>query len=319
MNLVPTLLPRAGKTGGPIPSILLIVGVLMLASCASLSRIGKEPVPRLVGVAYMNLETDETLIFNGHAMFHAASTMKTPVMFQLFRMRDEDSLDLDAPILVKNEFKSIVDGSIFSLPIHSEKDEILYPVIDRMVPLRVLIDKMITHSSNLATNILVQTAKPEDISQTLNELGASGVLVLRGVEDLKAYELGMNNMTSAYGMMKVMEAVYRSELVSDSSRAEMIEILKRQHYNSMIPAGLPDDVVVAHKTGSITRIAHDAAIVYPPDAPPYILVILTSGWDNHDEALSAGARLATQVHRLHLGEIGIEDIPIPKIMGLDGK
>ncbi len=143
---------------------------------------------------------------------------------------------------------------------------------------------MITHSSNLATNILMEYTGADSIGATMREIGADGVLVLRGVEDLKAYHMGLNNVTSAYGMMKVMEAVYKSDLIAESSRQEMQEILKRQYYNTMIRTGLPDDVEVAHKMGSITRIAHDTALVFPPDSPPFVLVILTRGWDEHASA-----------------------------------
>jgi len=296
------------------PILLPLAAILMLSACSALKSLKEPDVPHVVGIAYLNLETDETLVYNAYEMFHAASTMKTPVMFQLFRMRDNGEINLDDPVLVRNSFTSIVDGSEFSLPMGSVEDEILYPHVGEELPYLELIDKMITYSSNLATNILIKHAIPENISETLNEIPAPGVLVLRGVEDMKAYDLGLNNVTSAYGMMKVMEAVYRSELVSDSSRAEMLEILKAQQYNSMIPAGLPKDVVVAHKTGSITRIAHDAAIVIPPDSPPFVLVILTRGWDRKAEASEVGARLTDHVYRYHLGELTREDIPIPDLI-----
>jgi len=292
---------------------LILAGLVLLAGC-SVHGPGLPEGPHEAGIAYMDLATGETLVYNGNALFHAASTMKTPVMFQLFRMRDEGLLNLNDPVLVTNEFSSIVDASLFSLPLHSEEDDRLVPRLNQSVPMIDLIEHMIIYSSNLATNLLIQIAQPEEISKTLEEIGAAGVLVLRGVEDLKAYELGLNNQTSAYGMMKMMEAVYRSDLVADSSRARMIDILKRQHYNSMIPAGLPGDVVVAHKTGSITRIAHDAAIVYPPDSSPYVLVILMRGWNDHAVASRAGARISKAVYALHAGDLEVKDIPIPILL-----
>lgn len=316
MNLVKTF----SRSTNLLRRELISVGalILLLALLASCSRSGtadvEEVVPHEVGVAYLNLETGEALVYNGYMMFHAASTMKTPVMFQLFRMQERGEIDLNDKITVTNSFTSIVDGSTFHLPMESEEDEILFSQLGKKLSYYELMDKMITHSSNLATNILIQEAKPESISVTLNQIPAPGVMVLRGVEDLKAYHLGLNNQTSAFGMMKLMEAVYRSEMVSDSSRAEMLEILKRQHYNSMIPAGLPEDVVVAHKTGSITRIAHDAAIVIPPDSPPFVLVILTRGWDDGDEARRVGARLTEHVYQIHQGEMTTTEIPIPELI-----
>jgi len=293
-------------------SIYLIL-TLALVSCSGL-RSKDDQVSHEVGVAYMNLETGEILAYNAYRMFHAASTMKTPVMFQLFRMRDEGIIDLETEIPITNQFTSIVDGSLFSLPIESEKDEVLYPHLNQELSFYEVMDKMITHSSNLATNILMEYTGPDSIGATMREIRADGVLVMRGVEDLKAYNMNLNNVTTAYGMMKVMEAVYSSELVADSSRQEMQAILKRQHYNTMIPAGLPDNVEVAHKTGSITRIAHDAAIVYPPGHPPFVLVVLTRGWDKHADAQKVGARITSKVYDYHLGLLDRMDIVVPDLL-----
>lgn len=294
----------------------LVVPLILLSfySCSALRKAKTPEAPHEVGIAYMNLETDEVLTYNANTLFHAASTMKTPIMFQLFKMRDDGIINLNTEIPVNNQFSSIVDGTLFSLPVTSEKEEILYPYIDENLSFSEIMEKMITHSSNLATNILMEYTGADSIGATMREINADGVLVMRGVEDMKAYDLGLNNVTSAYGMMKVMEAVYRSELVADSSRQEMVEILKRQHYNSMIPAGLPESVTVAHKTGSITRIAHDAALVYPPDASPFVLVILTRGWSDHDAAQRVGARIAEKVFEYHQGLVKRTDIVIPDLL-----
>ncbi len=287
---------------------------MLIYSCSGDQSTKPETISHEIGIAYKNLRTGETFTYNAETMFHAASTMKTPVMFHLYRMRDWGNINLDAQIPVINQFTSIVDGSSFSLPIESENDEILYEALGQKMSYRDLIEKMITHSSNLATNILLEYTKADSIRQTLADLGAQGVSVLRGVEDLKAYHLGMNNRTNALGMMTLMEAVYKSELVADSSRQEMIEILKRQTYNKMIPAGLPRDVVVAHKTGSITRIAHDAALVFPPDSDPFVLVILTRGWENHAEAREAGATITSQIYDFHLGKLNRTEITVAAVL-----
>ena len=291
-----------------------LVAVIGLISCSGLKKTDEVTTPHEVGIAYMNLETGEILAYNAHELFHAASTMKTPIMFQLFKMRDKGIIDLESEIPVKNQFTSIVDGSLFSLPIESEKDEILYPQLGQNISFYDIMEKMITPSSNLATNILIEHTGADSIGATMRSIKADGVLVMRGVEDIKAYNLGLNNVTSAYGMMKVMEAVYKSDLVADSSRQEMQEILKRQHFNTMIPAGLPKDVIVAHKTGSITRIAHDATLVYPPDSPPFVLVILTRGWDDHTSAQKVGARICSKVYDYHRGLLKRTDIAIPDLL-----
>ena len=80
----------------------------------------------------------------------------------------------------------------------------------------------------------------------------------------------------------------------------MVEILTGQEYNDLIPAGLPPGTRVAHKTGKITAIRHDAALVYPADAPPYVLVVLTRGFDDPEESAAVIARTASLVHAHHL-------------------
>ena len=77
----------------------------------------------------------------------------------------------------------------------------------------------------------------------------------------------------------------------------MIEILERQKFNESIPAGLPPGTRVAHKTGEITKIHHDAAIVFAPR--PFVLVILTRGLaDKKDSSVLMAdiARILYQVH-----------------------
>ena len=64
----------------------------------------------------------------------------------------------------------------------------------------------------------------------------------------------------------------------------MVAILKRQNFNDAIPAGLPSGIVVAHKTGNITKIHHDAAIVFGPR--PYVLVVLVRGLADEGQARS---------------------------------
>jgi beta-lactamase class A len=99
--------------------------------------------------------------------------------------------------------------------------------------------------------------------------------VLRGVEDNKAYEKGMNNTTTARGLLVLLEAIAKGQAVDPDSSRQMVEILARQKFNEAIPAGLPAGTRVAHKTGELPKIHHDAAIVYAPR--PFVLVILVRG------------------------------------------
>ena len=228
-----------------------------------------------VAVAFRTLDGNRELLIDPDKPFHAASTMKVPVMIELFRQAGTGALELDEPLAIRNEFRSIVDGSPYKLSEGDDSDREVYANVGKEMSLRALNEAMITVSSNFATNLLIERLDVEKIRQTVTKLGADGMQVLRGVEDSKAFEKGMNNSTTARGLLVLLEKLGRGETVSKSADAEMVDVLARQRFRDAIPAGLPPGTRVAHKTGNITRIHHDAAIVYGPK--PYVLVVLVRG------------------------------------------
>jgi beta-lactamase class A len=228
-----------------------------------------------VAVAVRTLDGSSTVLIDPDKTFHAASTMKVPVMIELFRQAEAGTLKLDESLTIRNEFRSIVDGSPYTLSVGDDSDREVYANVGKEMTLRALNEAMITVSSNFATNLLIERVGAESVRKTVSRLGAEGMVVLRGVEDTKAFEKGMNNATTARALMVLLEKLGRGEAVSTSADAEMVDILSRQKFRDAIPAGVPAGVRVAHKTGTITRIHHDAAIVYGPK--PYVLVVLVRG------------------------------------------
>ncbi|HEX2201943.1 MAG TPA: serine hydrolase [Longimicrobium sp.] len=257
-----------------------------------------------VAVAYLDLETGDSLLVGAHTVMHAASTMKVPVMLELFRRAEAGALRLDDSVEVRNEFRSILDGSPYALSAADDSDTTLYARVGRRVPIRELVERMITRSSNLATNLVIGLADPKRIERTLAELGASEMRVLRGVEDGPAFRAGMNNTTTAYGFAKVLEAIAAGRGASAEGSREMVAILGRQEFTEMIPAGLPPGTRAANKTGSITRIAHDGAIVFPEGRAPYVLVVLTRGFTSPAAAAPTGRAVSAAVWRHAAGRAG---------------
>lgn len=248
-----------------------------------------------MSVAFLDLQTGDSLLVDAHVRMHAASTMKVPVMMELFRRAGAGELPMNAPIHVRNEFISIADGGTYRLSADDDSDGELYRRVGEVMTLRELVERMITRSSNLATNLLIAEARPARIAQTMERIGARDMHVLRGVEDQAAYDAGMNNTTTAYALMRVMRAVQDPAVVGEPAAREMQAILGRQEFTEIIPAGLPEGTRVANKTGNITRIAHDAAIVYPPGRAPYVLVVLTRGFADSDAAARAGRDVSRAV------------------------
>lgn len=228
-----------------------------------------------VGVAIVSADRSGDLVIDGDKSFHAASTMKVPIMIELFRQAHEGKLKLDEPLPIRNEFHSIVDGSVYQMDVGDDSDAEVYKQIGQTMTLRALCEAMITVSSNFAANLLIERVGAKNVQATVGRLGGTGVVVLRGVEDQKAFDKGMNNVTTARGLAALLWKMAKGEAVSAKADREMIEILKRQKFNDAIPAGVPPGTAVAHKTGTITRIHHDAGIVFAPQ--PYVLVVLTRG------------------------------------------
>ena len=237
-------------------------------------------------VAVKELSSGRQFFINAHDSYHAASTMKTPVLIEAYKQAKAGKFKITDKVTVKNEFKSIVDGSAFSLDSINDSEHGLYRMIGKTVTIYDLLYRMITMSSNLATNIVIDLVGAENVNETMRSMGAKDMQVLRGVEDNKAYEKGMNNMVTAYDLMMVLEGIASGKAVDQRASDEMIKILTQQHFTNIIAKNLPSGVKVASKSGSISFITHDSGIVFLPDGRKYVVVLLSRGVKDH-KAVSA--------------------------------
>lgn len=245
-----------------------------------------------VAVAYENLETGEAWAILPDRVFHAASTMKVGVMIEVYRQAARGRFSLDDSLVLANDFVSIADGSRYSVGREDDADPGLHEMIGAPVPIRELTRRMVTRSGNLATNALVELVSADAVSESMRALGAPGVRILRGVEDGPAYARGMNNTTTAEGLRRILAKLARHEVVSESASEEMLEILLAQEHNEGVPARLPPQTRVAHKTGWTSAVYHDAGIVYPVTGSAFVLVVLTEGFPDLDSASTLVAEVA---------------------------
>jgi beta-lactamase class A len=286
--------------------VLCLIASLTLAQAAtpllqaksSIEKLISESGAETVSVAVSDTRSQETLFLNEKVSLHAASTMKVPVMMELFRQAENKQLSLDAPIRIKNEFASIVDGSPYQLSKNDDSDDVMYLKIGQIMTVRALIERMIVRSSNLATNILIEKANPENVMKLMRQLGANDMQVRRGVEDTKAFRAGLNNTTTAYDLMLLLRAIAEKKFFPARACDEMIEILLQQEFNEGLPKNLPPGTRVAHKTGSITQIYHDAGIVYPPQRKPYVIVVLTRGLTDEKRAHQLVAAISQTIYQV---------------------
>lgn len=237
------------------------------------------------GIVVKDLRTGGTVARNATTVMHAASTMKTAVLLEALRRVDAGSLSLATGVPVVDCFPSAVDGSPFRVALDGENETRLAPFLGKAARLDFVAREMIVRSSNAATNLMLGLCPPKEVQAFVELLGAGGVKVRRMVEDEKAYQAGLSNETDAAGMAALMEAAVRSPLLSAGSRRLAFDILAAQEFNEQIPAGIPKQAgaVVAHKTGNISKVQHDAAVVRLPDGREYVLVLLATDFGADEE------------------------------------
>ena len=194
---------------------------------------------------------------------------------------------------VRNRFFSAVDGQTFRVLADRDANSEVHEAVGKMMRVSDLALHMIATSSNLATNLLLDLVGIETVQRALDELRIDGIDIRRGVEDERAFERGINNRVTADGLVQLLRLVAEERAFSPELSREMLGILHAQEFRNGIPARLPPAVRVAHKTGDISTVAHDAGVVYPPGRKPYVIAVLTE-WE--PEAAGRSATIAEVSH-----------------------
>ncbi len=259
-----------------------------------------------VAVVARDLGTGEQVAINPAEPFYAASVIKLPIMVEVFRQAAAGRFALGDRRVLRAEDQVGGSGVLQDL-----SPGLKLPVID-------LVTLMITVSDNTATNMLIDLVGSENVNRTMADLGLTGSRLYNKLQVVPAQRAGTNTITAA-DMALLLEHIARGTAVSQRACLEMIRILKRQQYQDGIPAGLPpqvDDVMqelggiprweVAHKTGWIPGIEHDAGIVYYREggrSGAFVLVVFTRGIPDRAQSQRTIRRVAESVYKhLALGE-----------------
>lgn len=286
-------------------SVLILIG-LSLGSCdkkIDYNMLEKKIVSEFndetgnFALAFKNLDDGKEILINENEIFHAASTIKTPVMIEFYKQLYQGKLSLEDTLQIKNEFKSIVDGSIYKLSEFDDSDKNTYNKLGQYYSINNLIYEMITISSNFATNILIEYIGANNVTKSMKEIGALNIDILRGVEDIKAFELGLNNTTSAKDLLIIYEGLAKGKIINNESSAIMIDILKDQKYDDIIPRYLPKNIEVANKTGMITGVHHDSGIVFLKDGRKYVIVLLSKNMSDMESGTEMMARISELIYK----------------------
>jgi beta-lactamase class A len=246
---------------------------------AEIEKLEKESGAKAIAVALHDLETGFDLRYKQDRWFHAASTIKVPILLGAFAAIDRGELLPHSRVHIRNRFLSVVEDIPFRVESDRDANSAVHNAIGKMMRVDELAYHMITTSSNLATNLLLGVIGTDAVNQTLRELDVDeGIELRRGVEDELAFEKNINNRVTAEGLLRILVMLAEGKAFSPALSRRMMDILHGQEFNQGIPARLPKGARVAHKTGEISTVAHDAGVVYLPKRKPYVLVILTE-WD----------------------------------------
>ena len=268
-------------------------------------RIGDEANASAIAVAAYDFEHHTTWSLNPSRWFHAASTIKVPVLLGVYEAIEQHRFEPYSRVHVRNRFLSVVDGRPFRVGQQSEANAAVHDALGHMLTVHELAEHMIVTSSNLATNLLLDLVGVEAARASLARLHLGGIDLQRGVEDEAAWAAGLNNRVTAAGLCDAMRLIEDGKAISPEASKAMLDILHQQRFRSGIPAGLPEDARVAHKTGEISTVAHDAGIVYLNGRDAYVVVILTE-WapEVTGQRQETIARISRAVYEYMVGQTG---------------
>lgn len=227
-----------------------------------------------------NLKNGETIKYNENKIVSSASTIKLFIMGKVFEMIQEGKTRDDYRLEVSRE--EMVPGGIVSML--SEDNS--YTILD-------LITLMIVESDNTATNILIDYAGIDNINKFIEKHGFTNTLLQRKMMDFKARQKGRDNFTTAKDLGRFLEDIYMCNILETKYCQEMIYIMQNQLDARMMRRELKDEVVIAHKTGNLMGLNHDAGIIFGSRGE-YVFIMFT--WDAKDNLL--GRKLIGKVSKL---------------------
>lgn len=264
--------------------------------CRALQKLAAED-PSTFAVGFVDLRDNQKLLLRPDEWMHAASTYKTAVMVAVFDAIARKKLRLDTPIKIVNRFRSIVDGSPYRMPVPRKPRDLPPRMIGKSLPVSTLVEEMITISSNLATNLLLKQVGAKQAMKTLRRRALRGIKVLRGVQDIKAFDKGLSNEVTARGMTRLYARLARGKVISPEASKQMVAVLKRQRLHAKLPTLLPRSIKLAHKGGTISKVSHDGGIAFREGRAEYVIVVMSRGYKKLKRVDKVIARMSLAIYR----------------------
>jgi beta-lactamase class A len=244
-------------------------------------------------VARVSGEDQPRVSVDPDARHYSASVMKLPILVAAHRLAERGLLDLDRRVRVHDEFESRNPGHRFTMDQDEDSDPATWAALGTDVPLGELVHRMVTVSGNLATNVVLDEVGTDEVAAVLADAGCSErTTIVRGIEDYPARDSGIDNLITADDMARLLVALAEGRLAGPEATATCERILRAQEYRNGIPAGLPEGLVIGNKTGWISSVNHDVALVRAPGLPPVGIAVLVSAPGTEEEREAGIARVA---------------------------
>ncbi|MFP4498504.1 MAG: serine hydrolase [Vulcanimicrobiota bacterium] len=217
--------------------------------------------PGILAVGYHNLLSGEEVLYNQTHVFPAASIVKICILLEYERQITRGLIYRNKKIILQE--KDIVGGAGILLEMHRGME----------LTLEDLMRLTIVISDNTASNVMLDQLGMDNINKFMESLGLKDTVIGRKFM-IDPNAKFSKNFTSIRDMILLLKMLYKGEVLNEAGTKDALEIMSRQQYREKIPLLLPNKLKIAHKTGEITGVRHDCAIVFYEKAP-YIMCFLT--------------------------------------------
>jgi len=240
-----------------------------------------------IAVVVKDLKTNEEIKINENQIFPSASTIKILIMSELLNRVNQGTLSLDDKIEITPDLMTGGDGILKELKPGNK------------FTLEEIMTLMIIVSDNMATNILINLLGMDNINKTIQALGLKNTKLQRRMMDSEAAKQGKENLITANDLAHVLELIYNGKNVNEKYSRLMLDVLKRQQVRGRLDLYLPEDVLIAHKTGDLDKLEHDAGIVFLPDRE-YIICVLTNETISNKDGREIIGKISKMVYDKYL-------------------
>lgn len=240
-----------------------------------------------IAVLIKDLSNNEEIKINENMAFRSASTIKLSIMSELLNRVNEGSLNLDDKIELTEKLRIGGDGILKELK------------TGHKFTLEEIMSLMIIVSDNMATNILIDLLGMDNINKTIHNLGLNNTKLQRKMMDSHAVKAGRENFITANDFAYILELIYKGKNINEKCSNIMLDVLKRQQVRGRLDLYLPEEIMIAHKTGDLDNLEHDGGIVYLSDKE-YIICVLTDKTDSNKEGREIIGKISKMVYDEYL-------------------